>query len=250
MAFPSACAAVSPRAFYGTRKPKEAGDYIRRVRLGQTEHGSFVRTVLSEVPPKLSPSESGKLFDEDLPVPFERRVTEVLLKASAAAVHAAEEAGASGDFKPFEEAIDAGVSGNLCGALAKPLASAACTALEISADGLATGRHRRSGIGCGSRGRPRRRWQPHRRKSGRAHRVMSSSSRATNRGRGTRPPPRRPRAVRKVSFRPKRLFWSLAQVESRSREFGAARWVIAAPSPEIPSVLREILLEESVPKRS
>ena len=49
-----ACAAVTPRASYPSRKPGQAIDYIRKARLGQTEPGSFIVTILSPVPPSLA----------------------------------------------------------------------------------------------------------------------------------------------------------------------------------------------------
>jgi hypothetical protein len=128
----SACAAVQPRAYFGTRKPAEATEYVRKVRLGQTEVGSFVVKVLSPVPPLLSPLEAGNFFPEDLPLPFERRVTEMLLGASRAATNAAVEAGATGTLGPFEQAVAAGVSANLCEGLASMLVDRPYSALELS----------------------------------------------------------------------------------------------------------------------
>jgi len=49
----AACAAVSKRASYPTRKPVKATDYLSRVRMGQTERGSYVLTILSPVAPVL-----------------------------------------------------------------------------------------------------------------------------------------------------------------------------------------------------
>ncbi len=45
----AACAAVGKRASYPTRKPTKATDYLSRVRMGQTERGSYVLTILSPV---------------------------------------------------------------------------------------------------------------------------------------------------------------------------------------------------------
>ncbi len=59
---------------------KEASDYMQRVRLGQTEHGSFVVTLLAPVPPLLQiPLDPAwtPLDDE----PFDRRVTRRLMDA-------------------------------------------------------------------------------------------------------------------------------------------------------------------------
>jgi hypothetical protein len=65
----AACAAVNPRVYYPSRKPAQAIDYIRRARLGQTEPGSFIVTILSPVPPSLA-DPSGRLIALD--EPYER----------------------------------------------------------------------------------------------------------------------------------------------------------------------------------
>ncbi len=127
----SACAVVQPRPLFGTRKPAEAIEYVRKLRLGQTEVGSFVVKVLSPVPPLLSPLEAGNLFPED-PPPFERRVTEMLLRGSRAATGAAVEAGATGTLAPFEQAVAAGLSANLCEGLSSMLVDRTFSSLEIS----------------------------------------------------------------------------------------------------------------------
>ncbi len=106
----AACAAVEPRAAFATRKPVQAVDYVRRVRLGQTEQGSYVVTLLSRVPPTLFPD-----LTED---PFERKVTSTLARSLAAAHAAAERTAAAGGFDAFGAAVPEGVSANLCEALA------------------------------------------------------------------------------------------------------------------------------------
>jgi hypothetical protein len=58
MLLSAACAAKDPRPTYRAGKIKEASDYMDRVRLGQTEHGSFVVTLLAPVPPALTPQPS------------------------------------------------------------------------------------------------------------------------------------------------------------------------------------------------
>jgi hypothetical protein len=127
----SACAAVEPRAFFGTRKPTEAVEYVRKLRLGQTEHGSFVVKVLSPVAPLLTPAEAGDLFPESLAPPYERKVTETLMTAARAASQAALDAGAKGTLAPFEQAVALGASANLCEGLAGMLVDRPYAAIEI-----------------------------------------------------------------------------------------------------------------------
>ena len=124
IALAAACATVSPRAAYSKRKPQQAMEYLGKVRMGQTERGSFVLALHTSVPPRLRVSErSQTALNLELPVseaeePFERRVTLTLAHSLKAALNAALRANATGDLTPFHESIAQGVSANLCDALA------------------------------------------------------------------------------------------------------------------------------------
>lgn len=119
MLLAAACAAKTPQPLYRAGANKEANDYMRRVKLGQTEHGSFVVTLLAPVPPLLQPVQLpldqawANLDDE----PMERMVTRRLMSALEASRTAAEMA-LSGDAAAFENAVASGVSANLCEAVA------------------------------------------------------------------------------------------------------------------------------------
>jgi hypothetical protein len=112
----TACAASQPLALYPSRKPRRALRYIEGLRLGQTEEEGYILTLHSPVPPRLRTN--GVLPEEGfLEEPFERRVTLTLAGALAAVQNAVIQAEGTGDLKPFEEAVPAGVSVNLCEAL-------------------------------------------------------------------------------------------------------------------------------------
>lgn len=113
----SACSALGPRAVWPNRKPDKAVEYLRNVRMGQSERGSYVLKILSRVSPRLTAHEKGELFDDPSP-PFERKVTSTLATALRAAGSAAEAAATSGGVESFERAVPAGVSANFCDALA------------------------------------------------------------------------------------------------------------------------------------
>jgi len=115
MMLAAACSAADPKYFFSSRKPQAASDYMRNVRLGQTERGSFVITILSRVTPSFVPAQSG-IFDELLE-PFERKVTERLADALTAIDSSAKAAIASGNLETFDEAVMQGISANLCDAL-------------------------------------------------------------------------------------------------------------------------------------
>ena len=118
----AACAvgAERPRAVQPSRKSAEVLRLLREVRIGPPAEGSFILSVHTPVPPRLSPAQPG-LFDDDaegLEEPFERRVSLMLYDAVRAAHDAANDAlaGPNG-LDVFTEAVPIGVSANLCEAL-------------------------------------------------------------------------------------------------------------------------------------
>jgi hypothetical protein len=111
----AAATAVAPRKVLPPRRPHQAIDYMKTLRLGHTERGSFVVTVVSRVAPLLTRGEPGLL--EMMGEPFPRAVILTLDKALRAAKHAASDASSSGRFDAFERAVELGVSANLCDSL-------------------------------------------------------------------------------------------------------------------------------------
>jgi hypothetical protein len=112
----AACAAVKPKARYHSRRFDRANQYVGSLRLGQTERGSYVVTVISKVAAAMVvPDPAGTPLDvED---PFERRAIVTLARSVASAKRAASTFAASQQFSLFQDAIKDGVSSNLCDAL-------------------------------------------------------------------------------------------------------------------------------------
>jgi hypothetical protein len=109
MILAAACATIGRRALYAKRKPERAMSYLRRIRLGQAERGSYVFTLISPVSPALR--DATAIATEE---PFERRVVETLAGALSATRQAAvASAVLGGDMEPFKTAIAQGVSANL-----------------------------------------------------------------------------------------------------------------------------------------
>ena len=112
----AACSLREPQPVYRAGANREAADLLRQMRLGQTDHGSFVVTLLT---PIVLPAMPTLLPDpDDGNAPIERRMTRRLAEALAAARHAAERA-AGGDDGTFGKAVASGVSANLCEALVR-----------------------------------------------------------------------------------------------------------------------------------
>jgi hypothetical protein len=127
----AACAAHDPKPFFGTRPPSEASNYINGVRFGQTESGSYVVTVISD----LSTTGQQTLLPDYAPAPFERRVTETLTDALVATKEAAQEVMESAeDLAVFDECVPRGVSANLCEAIAYIGSDEEPTTIEVTID--------------------------------------------------------------------------------------------------------------------
>ena len=110
----AACSLREPQPLYRLGANREANDLLDRIRLGQTEQGSFVVTMLT---PPVSPR-FPKMFPEDAGFgdPLERRMTRRLTEALAETREATEKASA-GDGSAFAASVDKGVSANLCESL-------------------------------------------------------------------------------------------------------------------------------------
>lgn len=118
MLLAAACAAKDPRAAYRAGKVKDAASYMDRVRLGQTEQGSFIVTLLAPVPPALDIVEQTAFWPVETGEPFDRKVTRTLAKALEASRRAAESAVRGNGMSAFQQAVSSGVNANLCDALA------------------------------------------------------------------------------------------------------------------------------------
>jgi hypothetical protein len=118
MLLSAACAAKEPRPTYRAGKIKEASSYMERVRLGQTEQGSFIVALLAPVPPTLELLVQNELWPSLSVEPFERIVTRRLADGLIAAHSAAELAVRREGLNSFKQVVSRGVSANLCDALA------------------------------------------------------------------------------------------------------------------------------------
>lgn len=127
MVLAAACSLADPRPVYRAGANKQATDFVRNIRMGQTEQGSFVVTLLT---PVVSPPIQQTLIpDLDHNDPIERKMTRRLASSLRATQHATESL-VGGDAGSFFEAVDRGVSANLCEALVKLIEP--FTALDVS----------------------------------------------------------------------------------------------------------------------
>ena len=113
------CSLHDPRPAYRAGANQEANDFLKQVRLGQTEPGSFVVTLLPPVvPPPLQTALIPNPEYDDAPI--SRQVTRRLAGALSATRSATERA-TGGDPEAFSTAVPLGASANLCEALVQML---------------------------------------------------------------------------------------------------------------------------------
>lgn len=113
----AACSANEPRPAYRAGSNRDASAYMTRVRLGQTEQGSFIVTMLAPVPPAPKAPVQADLWPMPRDEPFERLVTRFLADGLEAAHQAAEDWIRGDGMSAFDRAVPKGVSANLCEAL-------------------------------------------------------------------------------------------------------------------------------------
>ena len=106
-----------PRAIWAGRRPEQVNDYLTSIRLAQSQRGSFVISLLS--PWDFTPSNERDQGDLEFTEPFGRRAAMALAKALDAAGKALRASAVEGVQRPFEAAVQSGVSSNLCQALAQ-----------------------------------------------------------------------------------------------------------------------------------
>ena len=116
----AACSFADRRPVFRVGSNQAAMDYLRRVRLGHTERGSFAVTLL---PPVVSPVVEAPRGDQEfehirmvVEEPLERRMTGHFSETLAATRKAAEDT-AAGSADAFAGALASGVSANLCDAM-------------------------------------------------------------------------------------------------------------------------------------
>jgi len=128
----SANSALQPRSYYGHSIPDAARDHARNVRMGQTRHGSYIVPVISRLP-ILQPDDADDavLFDDATYQPFARAA---MLRLASGLTTLRELT--HGETVPTRskimESVGAGVSSELCEAVASTLGAESISELEVS----------------------------------------------------------------------------------------------------------------------
>jgi hypothetical protein len=127
----AAASTFKPHALHPTQAARPVKEFMDSCRLGQTERGSFVATILLPVPPEIGPPMLPFGDEEivELAEPFPRRVTTRLM-SSLGLVSSAIDSGETGRIL---DAVEEGVSANLCEALTEMKPPGDQGSLEIGA---------------------------------------------------------------------------------------------------------------------
>jgi hypothetical protein len=108
------CSAWKPRAVFGPRQPDQALQFVRAIRLGQMRPGSYVLKIIT---PLAEADGRTSLFAAD-DMPFPRRAMALLATGLQAVVEGVRASAVSGTIEELVNQTSAGVSANLCDALA------------------------------------------------------------------------------------------------------------------------------------
>ncbi|WP_334172608.1 hypothetical protein [Sinomonas sp.] len=128
----SANSALQPRSYYGHSLPDAARDYARNVRMGQTRPGSYIIPVISRLP-ILQPDDADDavLFEDVTYQPFARSAM-LKLAQGLTALHDLTHGTTAPSGSRITEAVGAGVSSELCEAVANTLEAESVTNLSVA----------------------------------------------------------------------------------------------------------------------
>lgn len=121
MLLAAACSELQPQTYFPRKSFSQASDFLKSCRIGQSERGSYIATILTPVPPALeAPPKPAIPFPGDgaefawADEPFPRRVTLRLMTALTTVRNGL------ADSRPADllDRVADGVSSNLCAALA------------------------------------------------------------------------------------------------------------------------------------
>ncbi len=111
----AARSADSPKAYYRARATQQTDDYLKTVKLGQTERGSYIVKVMFPIIP--DPQEALPTMENEIEVSYDRKVTMKLTEGLNSLESGIRSQIATPNLESFLDAVPNGVSANLCDAL-------------------------------------------------------------------------------------------------------------------------------------
>ena len=128
----AACSTSRPKRVFESHPTKRAADYLKTVRVGQTEQGSFVMPLLSPVAPALNGSRQATFPFGGSADPFPRQVTKTLVSGLRSAREAADLSDMEAAGKLLSQRVHHGVSANLCDATAELISAGGGLDVSVS----------------------------------------------------------------------------------------------------------------------
>lgn len=120
MTIAAALSTIERREVYPNRRPNQVIDYIKSVRMGQSERGSYIVKLISPIDSAQYQQLGLEGIGPPEAPPFERQVVINLERSLSALAYVANDAYKRGRFffPAFREVVDEGISANLCEAIA------------------------------------------------------------------------------------------------------------------------------------
>lgn len=115
MLLAAACSAASHKLSYPGKKPQDAEQFMRGVRMGQTAHGSFVLQILAPVTKEFT--QQGSLLEMPPELEYENRVVPTLESGLSAMNNVAKKLNEDNEINHFINAAKHGLTTNLCDAV-------------------------------------------------------------------------------------------------------------------------------------
>ncbi|MCF6314381.1 MAG: hypothetical protein L3J39_18175 [Verrucomicrobiales bacterium] len=111
----AARSADSPKAYYRSRPSQKTDDYLKTIKLGQTEVGSYIVKIIFPVVPDLQ--QALPTMENDVEISYDRKVTATLTTALNSLEEGIKQQLVNPSQQYFLDAIQQGVNANLCDAL-------------------------------------------------------------------------------------------------------------------------------------
>jgi hypothetical protein len=128
----SANSTLQPRSYYGHSLPDAAREHARSVRMGQTRRGSYIVPVISRVPIlEAEDDDDALLFEDDVYQPFARSAM-LRLAQGLTTLRDLTHSKAQPTRSQITESVGAGVSSELCEAVASTLETESIANLDVS----------------------------------------------------------------------------------------------------------------------
>lgn len=112
---------------------REAKEYLEKLRLGQTEIGSYVVNIIAPI--EINSSSQERIVE---PISLSQAITTNLVAGLGALERASEKYEKTGDLKEFDQAVHEGVSANMCDALLGFSGEERKREFEVSVYGIAS----------------------------------------------------------------------------------------------------------------